>query len=113
MRDLAILRKLRNVQVTSVGSEGIFRYSSVLWKEMWSGECPQAGLATLCHGRSPQKETEHEKAQNHRTYLAGWCDSGSRPPRRRRRLPTWWMDRAASRCRRGRGDPRGAYQGLR
>jgi hypothetical protein len=71
---------------------GVFRYSSVLWVERWPGGCPQAVLATLDHGRSPQKETEHEKAQNHRTYFAGRCDSGSRRSDRRRRLPKWWME---------------------
>jgi RibD C-terminal domain len=40
----------------------------ILWLERWPDECPQAVLATLCHGRRPQKETEREKAQDHRTY---------------------------------------------
>jgi hypothetical protein len=29
-----------------------------------ASECPQAVLATFCHGRDPQQETDREKAQN-------------------------------------------------
>jgi phosphoserine phosphatase RsbU/P len=61
----------------------------ILWLECRSGECLQAALAKddwPRPQRDPQKVTERDKAQNHRTYFAGRDVSGSRrsDPRMRR-----------------------------